>query len=109
MRKKLILSLLCIVLLLCSGCSSETKRVKDSIYNELNNLSNKSVENINKISNSEVWFEDTGVVVKTYNERLIHIVRDNLGWLYYMQTDSFMIPVTDEEGNKTKDITIFEK
>ena len=108
MKKKLILLILCIVLL-CSGCSIETKWVEDSIYNELNNLSNKPIENIDKISNSEVWFEDTGVVVKTYNERLIHIVRDNLGWLYYMQTDSFIIPVTDKDGNKTKDITIFEQ
>lgn len=108
MRKKLILSILCIVLL-CSGCSSEIKEMDNSIYNEINNISNKSMENINKINNETVWFEDTGIVVKTYNERLIHIVRDDLGWLYYMQNDSFMIPVTDEDGNKTKDITIFEK
>lgn len=55
------------------------------------------------------WFEDTGILVRDDYDRLYHIVTDKNGWLYYSPSvDGVTCPVLDENGNPTKDISIFE-
>lgn len=55
------------------------------------------------------WFEDTGIDVKNFQDRLYNIVRDGNGWLYYCSdVEGTLIPVVNELGLPTKDITIFE-
>lgn len=55
------------------------------------------------------WFEDTGINVKTFQNRLYHIVRDGNGYLYYMSDiENNLIPVVNELGLPTKDTAVFE-
>lgn len=63
-----------------------------------------------KVEDAQLWFEDTGVVVKDPVDRVYHIVKDKNGYLYYCcQGESAVLEkVLDENGNSTKDISIFE-
>lgn len=60
-------------------------------------------------SDSIDWFEDTGILIRDDYDRLYHIVADKNGWLYYSPSvDGVTCPVLGEDGNPTKDISIFE-
>lgn len=55
------------------------------------------------------WFEDTGIDVKNFQNRLYNIVRDRNGWLYYCSDiEGTLTPVVNELGLPTKDIAVFE-
>lgn len=54
------------------------------------------------------WFEDTGIDVKNFQNRLYNIVKDGNGWLYYCSDiEGTLIPVVNEFGLPTKDIAVF--
>ena len=65
---------------------------------------------INKEDDAKLWFEDTGIIVKDSSNRIYHILKDRNGWLYYnCQGESAVLEkVLDENGNSTKDTSIFE-
>lgn len=69
-----------------------------------------SISDMSKESEAKIWFEDTGIVVKNSWDRVYHIVKDGNGYLYYMVIgDSASLErVLDENGNSTKDISMFE-
>lgn len=72
------------------------------------NLNNTTAD-LSKVDDAQLWFEDTGIMVKDSEGRIYHIVKDKNGYLYYSKGSSaFLEKVIDENGNSTKDISIFE-
>lgn len=69
-----------------------------------------SVDNMSKEDEATLWFEDTGIIVKDSYDKVYHILKDKNGWLYYnCQGESAVLEkVLDENGNSTKDTSIFE-
>lgn len=69
-----------------------------------------TIGDIGKEDGATLWFEDTGIVVKDSYDKVYHILKDKNGWLYYnCQGDSAILEkVLDENGNITKDTSIFE-
>lgn len=69
-----------------------------------------TIDDMGKEDGATLWFEDTGIVVKDSYDKVYHILKDKNGWLYYnCQGDSAILEkVLDENGNSTKDTSIFE-
>lgn len=69
-----------------------------------------TIDDMGKEYGATLWFEDTGIVVKDSYDKVYHILKDKNGWLYYnCQGDSAILEkVLDENGNSTKDTSIFE-
>lgn len=53
------------------------------------------------------WFTETSVLVKGAGDHIYKIVRDNNGYLYYMNEDGDLIEVKDSWMLHSRDITIF--
>lgn len=70
---------------------------------------NNTTADMSKAADAQLWFEDTGIMVKDSEGRIYHIVKDKNGYLYYSKgSNAVLEKVLDENGNSTKDISIFE-
>lgn len=55
------------------------------------------------------WFEDTGIDVKNFQNRMYNIVKDQNGFLYYSSdVEGALTPVLNEFGLPTKDVELFD-
>lgn len=95
---KIIMTLvLCIVLAGTTGCGNAYNSIPDSIQDGVNSAIQ--------------MFNDTGIRVKTPSERIFYVYEDQFGWLYYVASGegNALCPVVDENGNRTKDKSIFDQ
>lgn len=63
------------------------------------------------IDDKIVWFTPTGIVVESFDGTKYDILKDRNGWLYYSHMGKFyreLEPVIDTDGNRTKDLSLFD-